>query len=71
MKNWVDETGVSQTSTDISRISMGMNGMKGGKSIINNSRKAKLEAEHKIHMDYLDERVLNIKSRCEEMKARE
>ena len=48
MKNWVDETGVSQTSTDISRISMGMNGMKGGKSIINNSRKAKLEAELKL-----------------------
>ena len=46
MKNWMDETGVSQTSTDISRISM--NGMKGQKSVINNSRKAKLEAELKL-----------------------
>ena len=45
MKNWVDETTVG-TSTDISRISMG--GMKGQKIVINNSRKAKLEAELKL-----------------------
>ena len=46
MKSWYDGTNIYQTSTDVSRISV--SGAKGHKNVINNSRKAKLEAELKL-----------------------
>lgn len=47
MKCWVDDTSLSVASTDISRISINGN-MKGQKSVMINSRKAKIEAELKL-----------------------
>ena len=46
MKNWHNEAAAFQASTDISRISV--TGMKGQKRALNNSHKAKLEAELKL-----------------------
>ena len=46
MKSWYDGTNLTQTSIDVSRISV--SGAKGQKNAMNNSRKAKLEAELKL-----------------------